>query len=190
MYWFSFFYLAALLGVQLFLKKKKGELFRLYFVFYAVAVFAVISAYFLLVYFQYVEWSNPAFITRYFVPPYKGWGYVFGYHFSRFLLYYLPAFGASVLFALFLFFANKKRGGIFLESEEPFLAAVSIFILGHRGFAYWWIWYAVFIFAAALVGASIKTLRRGKNNRFSFYWWWLPVAILVIILRGLFNRFL
>ncbi len=190
MFWFSFFYTLALFAVQLIFKNHRGRLRFFYFLAYVGAILVVSVAYILLVYFQYIDWTGGDAITKYFVPPHRGWGYVFGYYFVRFLLYYLISFAVSVFFVLFAMFLSKKFGGVFFRPEEPFLGAISIFLLGHRDFGYWWIIYALLVFGLALAGSFVKRKRLGDGARFSFYWLWLPSSLLVIILRGLIFKLL
>ena len=55
------------------------------------AVLFIIGYYGYLTYGQYFLWrSGPPSI--FFLPPYRGIGYLFGYHFTRFLLYYLGVY--------------------------------------------------------------------------------------------------
>src|SRR3989338_8892664 len=94
-------------------------------------VLFIIGWYGYLTYSQYLLWrSGPP--TIFFLPPYRGIGYLFGYHLTRFLLYYIVSLIAGGGLILLARYGNKKFGERFFRSEEPYLGALAIFILGNR----------------------------------------------------------
>jgi len=142
---------------------------------------AVLLYYFYLVYAQYFAWKNDGGISKFLVPPYESFLYVFGYHFVRFLLYYLIAFFVAVLFFAAAKHYNRKFDEKFFETEEFYWGALSIFLLGGQDWGYAWIYYFLTLLVIAVIGSTVQTYVLKKNERFSFYWLWLPVAILVLL---------
>lgn len=169
------------------------------------AVLFIIGYYGYLTYGQYLLWrSGPP--TIFFLPPYRGIGYLFGYHLTRFLLYYIVSLIIGVGLILLAHYGNKKFGEKFFDAEEPYLGALAIFLLGNRawlsGFA--WIFYflglaglylLVHIFLLAKGGIRKKRKAVGDFSsgnegarilkkeaaRVPLYWFWLTSAIVVMI---------
>lgn len=159
---------------------------------------AGIAAYYLyLVRSQYVLWktSGPPFI--YFVPPYQSIGYVFGYHFTRFLMYYVVSFVVAFLFFFLASRLNRMRGGVWFEVEEPYLGALVIFLLGNYTWNYAWLQYlflvvGVYLFwhLAVLLRRRLKAFRKKQYHplddvRLPLYWFWMPVAMVVLLANAL-----
>ena len=149
--------------------------------FWLAAVF-VFLLYFYLVYAQFIAWRDGGELLKRLVPPYQSVTYVFGYHFTRFALYYLISFAASVLFLSAVTFLNKKFNEKFFEKEEPYLGAIAIFLLGNPLWRFAWIYYLIALLAVAFVGSLVVSHVLKKSERFSLYYLWLPVAILTLLL--------
>ncbi|HXF44177.1 MAG TPA: hypothetical protein VNK70_01805 [Candidatus Paceibacterota bacterium] len=145
------------------------------------AFVVLVFYYFYLVYGQYLAWRDGGEILKHLVPPYRSIAYVFGYHFTRFALYYLISFAAALVFLWVARYFNAKFGGRFFEDEEPYLGALAIMLLGDPLWRYAWIYYLLLILAAAVAGSLFTSRLLKKNERFSLRYLWLPAAISVII---------
>ena len=145
----------------------------------------ILFYYFFLVYRQYLAWRDGGGTTIYLVPPYQGAGYVLGYHFTRFAMYHLVSLMAALVFTGLMIFFNKKRDYRFFYDEEPYLAGLSIFLLGNKEWGYAWIYYLVVLFGLSVIGSLVISHWLKKSERFSLYWLWIPTAIGVILVQGL-----
>ncbi len=180
--YFSFGVLAVLFFIQIL--NKTNRTYRTYkYVFWAAAL-AVLLYYFYLVYAQYLAWRDGGELLKHLVPPYQSITYVFGYHFTRFFLYYLISFAAAAAFLYAAKYFNKKHGFRFFENEEPYLGALSIFLLGNPLWRYAWIYYLIALLALAVIGSLVISHLLKKSERFSLRYLWLPVALLVILIRS------
>lgn len=74
---------------------------------------------------------------------------------------------------------NKKFGERFFEEEEPYLAALSIFLTGHPG---WLVYLVVLITMYFLLHTTYYLLQR-KTARLPLYRLWAPIAFFVILLN-------
>lgn len=164
--------------------------------FFALSVVFIVGYYFWLVYAQYVAWRDSGPPMIYLVPPHNSIWYVFQYHFTRFLLYYLAALAVGLLLLWLSSYGNRKFGGRFFEKEEPYIGAAAIFLLGFRGWlsGYTWIFYLGVLVGLYLLMHIFYLLRqRVKWGRFSdtdrapLYWMWLPLSILAIIVVTTFS---
>ena len=146
-------------------------------------VFFIFAYYFYLVYAQYIAWRDGGSFTQLLVPPHQSIAYVFGYHFTRFGLYYLISLVAALLLLVLANRFNIKFKRRFFEDEEPYLGALAVFILGNPVWNYAWIYYIIALLLIASLVTSYRLLITKENRRFSLYWLWLPVAILVILIK-------
>lgn len=146
-------------------------------------VLIVFAYYFYLVYAQYIAWRDGGALTELFVPPYQSITYVFGYHFTRFGLYYLVSLVAALLLLVLADRLNIKFKRRFFEDEEPYLGALAVFVLGNPAWGHAWIYYIIALLSIALLVTSYQLLITKENRRFPLYWLWLPVAILVILIK-------
>ncbi|KKT92179.1 MAG: hypothetical protein UW92_C0005G0027 [Candidatus Jorgensenbacteria bacterium GW2011_GWA2_45_13] len=142
----------------------------------------IVGWYAYLVYAQYAAWRDAGPPTNFLVPPYQGIGYVLWYEFIRFGLYYVFSACAAVLLLFSSLYYNKIFGGRFLESGEPYLGALAVFLLGNPAWGYLWIYYLAAVLVAGVLGSLItsRTLDRGES--FSLFFLWLPLAIAGIII--------
>ena len=150
-------------------------------VFFWGSAILIFAYYFYLVYAQYLAWKNGGGISKFLVPPYKSISYVFGYHLTRFLMYYLIAFVIAFLLMFLMARLNKKYGGRFFEAEEPYWGALSVLLLGNPAWNYAWIYYIAALLAVLLFSSIVISYWLKKRERVSLYWLWLPVAILVSV---------
>lgn len=177
-----------------------------------ISVAAVFLYWLYLTYAQYIAWRDggPPFI--YFVPPYKSIFYVIGHHFIRFGLYYLLSLAASLVFLVWTKRANRRFGYRFFEDEEPYLGALAIFLLGFPEWRFAWLYYLLLFFGVyllihlflavkfylirrkSLINADKKLINTDKkplidtdkHPRVPMYYLWIPLAVLVILVKGLF----
>jgi len=163
---------------------KNKRIYRNIFFF---AVLAVFLYYFYLVYAQYIAWRDGGELLKRLVPPYQSITYVFGYHFIRFALYYLISLLVATAFLSAASYFNRKFGYRFFESEEPYLGALAIFLLGDPRWRYAWIYYLIALLILAVSGSLVVSHWLKKSERFSLYWLWLPTAILVILIESFIS---
>ena len=181
-FWLSlgiFIFGASVQVINYFFWKKNLKVFTK--ILFLGAIGFVLIYFFYLVYAQYLVWRDSDNFTKFLVPPYKNITYVIGYHFMRFALYYAISLVMALIFLWATKYYNKKFGGKFFEPEEPYLGALSIFLLGNREWNYGWILYLVLLLVFSAVGSAIFCNWLKKMERFPLYWLWLPTAILAII---------
>jgi hypothetical protein len=164
-------------------KKRINTDLRIYKILFLFAVAAVIFYYLYLVYAQYLAWREGG-ITKFLVPPHESVFYVFGYHFTRFVLYYLASLGAALLFFWAANYFNRKHNLRFFENEEPYLGALSIFLLGNPAWNHAWIYYVVALLVVAVILSLVKSHWSKRSERLSLRFLWLPLAILVVLVRA------
>jgi len=87
---------------------------------------------------------------------------------------YLVAFIFAMLILWLAEYLNKKRGEIFMEKEELYVAALGIFLVGYPGFLF----YIAFILIVPAIAAAVF-LKRG--DRLPLYYFWLPTAIVILM---------
>ncbi|MFH0712461.1 MAG: hypothetical protein V2A55_01210 [Candidatus Jorgensenbacteria bacterium] len=184
----GFFSLAVLVAALVFqvatykTNKSNGS-YKSYRALFWFLVASIVLFYFYLVYSLYLAWSSGGGIGKFLVPPYGGISYVFGYQFSRFLLHYLVALAVAFALLVSAKRLNRRFGERFFESQEPYLGAISVLLLGQSVWDYAWIYYLIAILALAVVGSLVVSHWLKRKERFSLYWLWLPVAILVILIK-------
>ena len=144
--YFSFGVLALLFLIQIFYKSRWT-----YKYFFWGVCGATVVYYFYLVYAQYLAWRDGGELLKLLVPPYQSITYVFGYHFTRFALYYLISFLVAVLFLWTANYFNRRFGYRFFENEEAYLGAIAIFLLGNPLWRYAWIYYLIALLAHAII---------------------------------------
>ena len=127
---------------------------------------------------QYQIWSHGQ-IARFLLSPYNQTYFIF-YVAFRFFLPYLISFLAGILFLLLSKYFNRKYENRFFCPEEPYLAALSIFLTGYPG---WLIYLTALILSYLFLHfvSSIISSRRG--GRIPLYYLWIPVAIFVILIQ-------
>ncbi|MCP6719933.1 MAG: hypothetical protein KJI72_01220 [Patescibacteria group bacterium] len=197
---FSFAVLGGGFVVQLFLRRfgagpstqlpstklgagRTSKAYRIFKYLFWISVAFIFTYYFYLVYAQYIAWRDGGSFTQLLVPPHQSIAYVFGYHFTRFGLYYLVSLAVALLLLVLASRLNIKFKRRFFEDEEPYLGALAVFILGNPAWGYVWIYYIITLLLMASLVTSYQLLITKENRRFSLYWLWLPVAILVIITK-------
>jgi len=140
----------------------------------AVFITAVIKSIFL-----YSGWANNSF-TRSFLPPYNSINYFLLYSGFKFFFPYFLSLAVASLFIFWMKSANRKRGNIFFEKEEPYLAGLGIFLSGHPG----WMIYLLTVVFCYLIIHLFQRLKRIKNKRVPLYHLWIPVGLFVILINA------
>lgn len=127
---------------------------------------------------QYRIWlADP--VASFLIPPHQSISYFAFYSFSRFFAPYVFSLVIALAFLKAALLFNKKKGGIFFEKEEPYLGALSVFLVGHPG---WLIYLAVLILTYFMLHVSYF-IRRREVARLPLYRLWVPVAFFVILLN-------
>ncbi|MBI4034175.1 MAG: hypothetical protein HY378_01325 [Candidatus Brennerbacteria bacterium] len=184
-----FFSLAVLIGafvfqVATYRTDKSNWAYKTYRNIFLFAALAVFLFYLYLVFAQYLAWRGGGELTKFLVPPYRSILYVFGYHFTRFGLYYLVSLAAAAFFLFSSIRLNRRFGDRFFEPEEPYLGALSVFLLGNPIWNYAWIYYLAAVILVAVIATGYQLLVTKENRRFSLYYLWLPLAIAVILIKS------
>ncbi len=150
------------------------------------SLLVVIYWYFYLTALQYFTWIEAGPPSLFFLPPYENIFYLFQYHFVRFLMYFCISFVIAILFIFYGKRYNKKFDNKFFESEELYIGGTAIFLLGNPSGRYLWIFYLLAIlFIGLLASFFINKILKKTNERFSFYYLWMPLAIIAIIINEL-----
>ena len=125
-------------------------------------------------YAQYHLWRGND-LSKLLLPPYQD-NYFLFYTFTRIFAPYAISLLVAGILALALHRANKRKGETLLEEREIYLAAMSVFLVGHPG----WILYLPFLMAIYFLW-HVGNKLRGVNARLPLYYLWTSVAVLTII---------
>jgi len=87
---------------------------------------------------------------------------------------YLVSFIVGLLLIFFAQYAHKKRGRVFFEDEELYVASLGIFLVGYPGIL-------VYIPAMLLLPAIASALFLKKGERMPLYYFWMPVAFVLVL---------
>ncbi len=156
----------------------------------AAAVFIVAASVLCLMAAQYMAWSEAGPPAAYLVPPHQSMSYVISYVFAREGASYAVSLTAALALAAVMTWANRRHKERFFEKEEPYLAALAVFLLGDPSAPYAWLWYIGAVLLAAALSASFRLLITSHqlpvtSYRFSLYYLWLPLALGVILVESL-----
>jgi len=137
-------------------------------------------------YLQYQAWQANEFTELFFS---EGLGYFTRYVLYRFFGQYIVSFIAAIVFLYAARMYNRRHHENIFYVEEPYLVALSIFLVGHP----LWILYlglTAVLYSLFSIGynARYRKTRRFETPRISFYYGWLPTALFVILMKGLFMR--
>ncbi len=127
---------------------------------------------------QYFIWLYDP-LTRFLLPPYQGFNYFAFYALSRFFGSYLVSLGAALLLLQTTRIINQRSSELFFEKEEPYLAATSVFLVGHPG---WLVYLVTLIFIYFILHTLYFILRR-QIARLPLYRLWAPIASFVILIN-------
>jgi len=98
----------------------------------------------------------------------------FGYVRLHYWNTHLISFIAAILLILIAEYFHKKKGKIFFEDEELYIAALGIFLVGYPGILF-------YIPLMLLLPAIAAAIFLKKGERMPLYYFWMPVAIGVIL---------
>lgn len=127
---------------------------------------------------QYKSWQDDS-LAKFLLPPHQGIDYFVSYSLVHFFAPYLISLIIALLFMRTATIFNRRRGEVFFEKEEPYLAAISFFLVGHPG---WLIYLIVLILIYLLIHASRFVIRR-QSERLPLYHLWAPTTVFVILLN-------
>jgi len=173
-------YLAIAAGLiwELFIRKNPKNLIRPAVI--VVLALEVVKAG-LLVFGTYYLWSHNA-VSKLLLPPQQKISYFVSYVSYRFVLPFLFALGAALLFFFFAKIINRFFKERLFYADEPLFIFYGIIITGHP----LWIFYIFLAVIAAILlyfsGLIFKKLKFGEL--FSLYYLWPVIAFLVL----LFNK--
>lgn len=124
---------------------------------------------------QYNAWHNDP-VSKFLLPPYRGWGYFAGYVSDRFIGPFILAVIGSIFLMYIARILNRRFGERFFEAEEPALFGAGAFLSGYPGILF----YVPFV----LIAGALLTLayQLGGKGRAPFYFLWLPVSLLAILI--------
>lgn len=131
-------------------------------------------------YLQYQAFNSG--LLRFTLGTQEGLLWFVGYVRLHFWDQYGVALLAAFLIVLIAEYFNKKKGGIFMEPEEFYLAALGIFLVGYPGFFF----YIILVLLASAVASAIF-LKKGE--RLPLYYFWIPTAIAVLIAIQLLGQY-
>jgi len=128
--------------------------------------------------FVFFDWKSDLAIGQFLLPPHQSnYSYFLFYVLTRIFAPYLISLSFALMLLYLLPFINRRSGDKFFETEEPYLAALSIFLVGHPG----WLIYLITLILTYL-GWHLWNNLRGKGGvRLPLYSLWVAVGILVLI---------
>lgn len=125
---------------------------------------------------QYEVWlADP--LAKFLLPPYQSLNYFVSYAFTHFFMSYSTSLLAALLLLGATIALNKRSGEIFFEKGESYLAALSLFLVGHPG----WLIYIIILIAIYLLLHTAYYLLQRERVRLPLYSLWAPVAFFVIL---------
>lgn len=174
--------LFSLFLIQIILPKAPGKRELLGFWLFLISVIIIFGFAGFYSWQQYFIWKNGE-MGKFFLPPYQNFDYFIFYVRSRFFNPYLLSLFFGVLFLWAAKKMNRKYGERFFEPVEPYLLAISIFIVGHP----LWVFYLLTLVSSFLIINILITnyyllITHKETPRVSLYYLWLPSAIFIILI--------
>ena len=126
---------------------------------------------------QYSMWKYGGPPASYLLPPYQPVSYFYLYAYMQFFNKFVISCFAGFLILLASKFLNHYFKNRFFEDEEPYFAALSIFLLGQP----LWLFYAPAVLGSAVLASVYNQYFRKKRERFSLYYLWIPAGSLLFI---------
>jgi len=157
---------------------RNTNLLRIYVYIFYFSIFAVFSLLIYYSYQQYIAWASVE-PSKFLLPPYQSIDYFIKYIGARFFTPYLISLISALVFFYVAQILNKKYEERFFDSEELWLGALAIFLIGWPGAFFYFIGLIIFYFLLS----TFYFLLHGKNHRLSLYYLWLPLAIFVILIN-------
>jgi hypothetical protein len=132
---------------------------------------------------QFLVWlAGPP--GAYLIPPYQGIGYFVFYVLMRFWAPYLLSAGVAGLFLFAMYYGNRRWQERFFYPDEVYLIALAIFMVGNP----LWIGYLLVTLLVYCLYVLTRRVITRKNERVTFYYFWLPIALICIAATPLLNR--
>ncbi len=171
----SYTLLVLILGAQL---TRRSFLIRRRWLIFTAAVIAIgaLETYYISA--QYRLWLASD-LTKYFLPPYRDFGYFSFYVLKRFLAPYLISLPIALIVSFLLFWFNRRFNFRFFYPEEPFLAAAAVFLVSYPAFLFY---FPLLILLILIISIFLSWRRRPR--RLSFRYLWVPTALFVIIISN------
>ncbi len=133
---------------------------------------------------QFLIWQGNG-LSKYLIPPYREISYFGWYVYRHIWAPYMLSACAAILIACAAVYANRRRGGVFFEAEEPYFIAFGIFMIGYPG----WVAYLLLVLSAYLFVSVGHRLVSGVAGRTSFYRFWLPCAAIAFLVKAYLIRY-
>lgn len=143
---------------------------------FLILVFAAYSAY--STYFLYYFWNSHD-LSKYYLPPYQSIFYFIQYAFFRFWSHFLAALLFSLIILFLTKYFNKKHGEKYFWPEEPYYIALAILAVGYPG----WVIYFSLLLLVPLFFSAVCVFFLGRQERISYYYLWLPLAVFTILIN-------
>lgn len=143
---------------------------------FAASVAAVFGAALYSTYLLYEGWRAGA-LTRFFLPPYSGWGYFYSTAGYRFFVPWLISLTLAIAVSRLAERGNRHLGERFFEPEEIGIMRLSFFLVGYPGV---WFYAILILLAGTALSAVYTALARGRAP---LYYFWLPLAIATILMQ-------
>jgi hypothetical protein len=126
--------------------------------------------------FHYQTWAGHP-LTKLLLPPYTAHWYVLQYIGFRIWAPYIFSLLLGAMLGYAAHWYNRRHGNDLLYEEEPYMIALSIFLVGQPG----WIFYFILILLVALCALLLRAAF-GVFDKFSLYDLWFPLAAFVILI--------
>ena len=169
LFYFAVAVLGAMLALQIFWRRRLPAIVAPVFYGSAAAVFAYLG------YVSYLQYQafNAGVLSQ-VLSTRSGFAWFFNYVRLHFLNeYLLSLLGALVMWLIAEYF-NKRRGEVFFEREETYLAGLGAFLVGYPG----WLFYLPTVLISGIL-ASVVFVKKGE--RLPLYHFWLPIAIVCAV---------
>ena len=138
----------------------------------------------MLVWQEYHLWGTNE-LSKFLLPSHQG-TYFFSYSFYNIFAPHIIALAVALVLVYVTTKLNQKRNYVLFEKEEPYLAGLSLFLVGYPG----WLLFLVLLIAVYLTWQLVVLIRRRNLNlRLPLYslWPFLALVTAVVIETWLSN---
>lgn len=146
----------------------------------AIGMTLIISGYYTAL--QYFAWASSS-LSRLLLPPHQSPHYFLYYAFTEFWGNHLLAICIGLFFFWIIRIQMKTRPFLFYP-EEPWLCLFGFTLAGHP----LWSGYAILLIAALILLTAIKRYRTKSDERTSFRYLWLPIALIIVASSHLLSK--
>ncbi|MBI5306016.1 hypothetical protein HZB04_00260 [Candidatus Wolfebacteria bacterium] len=150
------------------------------------SIFSIFALSFYYSYQQYVFWESAA-PSKYLLPPYVGINYFIQYVGFKIFGPYLVSLASALIILFLMKSLNKKYEEKFFYSEEPYSAALAMFLSGWPGALFYFIGLIlIYLISHFFISIYYKLFLKINLSevRVSLRLWWIPTAIIAIILSN------